>query len=700
MGSFNNIASGSTTWTVPATVAPGTTVLIEMWGAGGGGGGCGATANNTNGGGGGAGGGAYAKIQVTGLVAGNTMAYTVGARGTASVAADGVDGGASQFNNNSGGNTSTIIGANGGIKGLRSGQNGLGGAANGSGGGITSYGGGKGNNQNAAYGGGGGGASAGNANTGADATSRTGATAVNSGGSGGSGGTRNANGSNGVDPGGGGGGSGANNATTRRGGYGGNGSIRLSWTDYDPSVVKFRSKTHLNTSSTTCDPGEPAGAAENDILLLWVASAYDLTGTPTGWTLLYHTNFTSGNHTHFFWIRRGASAPVTEVAQGSSDYIEASITCWQYCATTGNPYSAVTNGTAVQLNPCDADPPSVNTTVNDTTVVALGMAWSDTTTGFTAPSGYTIREAGASGDDLMVASKYVASAGAEDPGSFSGGKATLNWTHAVTIALQGEQGTTLTVSECSHGHSTDAIALTQVHTLAVQESGHGLTNDAVALTQVHTLVVQESSHAHASDPVNLNVNLVVQESVHAHSTDPVTLTQVHTLAVQESIHSHTTDPVTVTTSGGADTQLIVSECGHGHSADIPTLTQAHTVAVQDSTHGHGTDAIALTQAHTLAVQDSAHAHTVDVLDLSQAHVLAVSECGHGMYADAVDLLQAHTVTVSECLHSHAAEVPTLTVFGGDTALFVMDAIHGPTPLIMASTGKLLKMITPTFYLEL
>lgn len=223
----NTYTSGSGTWPCPAGFNQAT---IEAWGAGGGGGG----SNNTTAGAGGGGGAAYARVVVTGLVPGNTYPYVIpagGAGGTANQ--DGTAGLGVTFNNNSGGNVSTIIGVNGGGGGLGGHQAGnkagLGGAANGT---LTSYKGGNGANNVSASVGGGAGAGAGNANAGADTSTQTGATGTNGGGTGGNGGSSKANGNNYQSaPGAGGGGAGnsGSGGRNRVGGTGASGQLVITW---------------------------------------------------------------------------------------------------------------------------------------------------------------------------------------------------------------------------------------------------------------------------------------------------------------------------------------------------------------------------------------------------------------------------------------------------------------------------------------
>lgn len=88
---------------------------------------------------------------------------------------------------------------------------------------------------------------------------------------------------------------------------------------------------------------------------------------------------------------------------------------------------------------------------------------------------------------------------------------------------QGAVVVDLLVDDATHAHSTDAIALTQVHVLTVADATHAQSTDAIALTQVHVLTVNDSTHAQ--------------------STDSIALTQTHVLTVDDALHSQSTDSI-------------------------------------------------------------------------------------------------------------------------------------------------------------
>lgn len=78
-------------------------------------------------------------------------------------------------------------------------------------------------------------------------------------------------------------------------------------------------------------------------------------------------------------------------------------------------------------------------------------------------------------------------------------------------------------------------------TLTVADASHEHTSDAVALTQVHNLTVADAAHDHTTENVTLTfgVTLTVADTSHAHSADTAVLTQVHVLVVSDTSHAHT-----------------------------------------------------------------------------------------------------------------------------------------------------------------
>lgn len=256
---------------------------------------------------------------------------------------------------------------------------------------------------------------------------------------------------------------------------------------------------------------------------------------------------------------------------------------------------------------------------------------------------------------------------------------------------------TLVVQEVMHGHTTDAIALTEHKTLSVNGADHAQEAEGpLTLVEEKTLAVNGADHAQtAEEPVLVEeagaIELTVSECLHGLSSDPVALTQVHslavagcdhalssdpfaltqahTLAVAETLHSLSTDALALT----QDYLLAVAESAHGLSSDSPLLTQAHILAVAEAAHSQTTDAIALSQAHQLAVAGSDHGLSSDPIALSQAHTLAVAGADHPLSSDPLSLTQAHILVVAGCDHPLASDPILLDV---SSMLDVQEASHG------------------------
>jgi len=192
--------------------------------------------------------------------------------------------------------------------------------------------------------------------------------------------------------------------------------------------------------------------------------------------------------------------------------------------------------------------------------------------------------------------------------------------------------TDLVISDASHAHSTDGVALTQTHLLAVADSGHGHTTDGVALTQDQQLAVADGTHAHAADSLALTQTheLAIGEATHGHLADNVALTQTHLLVIAESLHAHAADNLVLTGAG----DLVIADATHAHAADNLALTQTHLLVTAEALHGHAADNLVLVEGGTnLLIAEALHGHLADGVALTQTHLLAIAEALHGHLAD-------------------------------------------------------------------
>lgn len=202
-------------------------------------------------------------------------------------------------------------------------------------------------------------------------------------------------------------------------------------------------------AATSVTPAEPSGAAANDILFYWqvLETGYTSYSAPSGWTSLYSLTSTASD-VKLFWIRRTGSAPSYASSWTGSHYVEASVTCWSGCHTSGNPWfnaSAIANNARTSRNPCAANCPSVVTGTTNCIVVAFGMGWQgwNTAGGWTAPTNYTTAESCSafSQGDICCAYRSIATNTTEDPGAFGNAQSANNEVGEITVALMPPQTT-------------------------------------------------------------------------------------------------------------------------------------------------------------------------------------------------------------------------------------------------------------------
>jgi hypothetical protein len=212
------------------------------------------------------------------------------------------------------------------------------------------------------------------------------------------------------------------------------------------AAIAFRSKSfnYTGTSTTSLTVSEPAGAANNDILFMFVVANGNPTfSTPTGWTQVFtpYQTTTDKLAIGLYWIRRSSTAPTYTISWtgslGTYPWVEVGVTCWSGAITSGTPYEGLVKTTNYRAPPAYPDPSAVTTTVANTMVIAFGMTWSGWATTATPPTGYTIAEGGVNGanNDTAVAYKAVATVGTENPGAFTGLSNSTNWYDIVEAAL-------------------------------------------------------------------------------------------------------------------------------------------------------------------------------------------------------------------------------------------------------------------------
>lgn len=144
-----------------------------------------------------------------------------------------------------------------------------------------------------------------------------------------------------------------------------------------PSV---RSVSNWDAGASDFTLVEPAGAAENDILLIiaeydpttYVSPGFD---PPTGWTLLYnHENIVDNCYAWAAWIRRGASAPslaFTRTAGGGMNHAVVAMAAFSGVdPTLEDPWVDLTHNFEAAPK-TQVDHASITTTADDALVLFL-----------------------------------------------------------------------------------------------------------------------------------------------------------------------------------------------------------------------------------------------------------------------------------------------------------------------------------------
>jgi hypothetical protein len=255
-------------------------------------------------------------------------------------------------------------------------------------------------------------------------------------------------------------------------------------------------------------------------------------------------------------------------------------------------------------------------------------------------------------------------------------------THSHTVDnLALSVSTALLPSDSSHSHTADNLALVASTNLVVSETVHGHTVDNVVLglAGVANLIVADAAHAHTADTIALTLAsfVTVVDALHSHTADNLTTSTQSNLSLADAIHAHTVDNVTLGLAGV--TNLIVADSSHAHTVDNLTLTATAALIVNEATHAHTVDNVTLNTAGsvTLVPADAAHSHTADSVTLVVSSVLVVAEATHAHTVDNTVLTATTGITVAEARHTHTVDNLTLN-FNLSTNLVVAETSHSHT----------------------
>lgn len=150
-----------------------------------------------------------------------------------------------------------------------------------------------------------------------------------------------------------------------------------------------------------------------------------------------------------------------------------------------------------------------------------------------------------------------------------------------TDALGLAQHHVLGVSDVAHGHTSASLALTQHHMLGPADAVHGHTTEGLTLTphdpSGSSLTVSDATHGHAVNaPSGLAQHhvLVVAEAILRHTAEQVALEQHYLLAAAESVIQHAADQIAF---AGHSTTLRVRRTGREPATAAAGLRPVATV---------------------------------------------------------------------------------------------------------------------------
>lgn len=189
----------------------------------------------------------------------------------------------------------------------------------------------------------------------------------------------------------------------------------------------------------------PVGIAENDVNYVAVMGAdtadRDMAMSTSGYTELVEDYRNDNSDTNFAVYRKvmgvtpDSTAVYDAITHLSGQAVVAAFHCWRGCDTSA-PEDATTTTTGA-TNGGTPDPPSITTVTNGAVVLAIGGS-SEGDAVSNAPTNYeNLIDLQASQANIMIASRAIATADAEDPGTFAdvAGTGADSWA-AATVAIR------------------------------------------------------------------------------------------------------------------------------------------------------------------------------------------------------------------------------------------------------------------------
>ncbi len=410
------------------------------------------------------------------------------------------------------------------------------------------------------------------------------------------------------------------------------------------------SSTQDGTETVTL-PGTPQ---EGDIVVVVAASDQADGGTPVDISTSGYTKWLTGNNFPrgvIGWKRLGAS-PDSSVAIERTN--RAYNTCWAVQVWRGGD-SSQPDAALVTASGGSGDPnsPSITTTSDDALVLSFGLLDDDSATLNNPPTGYSnailqnANAAAGSSCTVMIASKEVATAGAENPGVWDTSHSDA-W-YAGTLALAIEASVALNGEDVEQAQEVSKPAIGHIHNLAgddvememrVTDLDWDALDSSYATIDDVTDITFDSAGAPSLTEQIGTVDLLAEDVEQSQEVTQPAVGQVHALqAADVEQNQEVTSPSIAQVHA-----LAADDVEQSGDVSSPTISQAHSLTAADAEQAQEVSAPALGQAHALVASDVEGAQEVTQPSVGQAHALLAADVEQGQELSSPNVGQSHDLT--------------------------------------------------------
>ncbi|QQS39286.1 glycosyltransferase [Candidatus Woesebacteria bacterium] len=236
------------------------------------------------------------------------------------------------------------------------------------------------------------------------------------------------------------------------------------------SAPVFRGESSSTfTTAASVVVNKPTGTVDNDIMLAIIYKENTAAVTaPSGWNYIDGETPTTDHDVIVYWKRASSEGSNYTWSWTGSTWSGGAIMSYSGAITTGDPVNTYSANSASSGQTLTAT--GVTTSVDNTTIVALGAHWNTGT--YSGPTGYTVR---ATPQSMRLSDKTQASAGATGDAVMTTSANSSSWTaHLVALKPAGTPGSRDAIDTVPSGLSKNISAVVDttnydVHLLFVDD---------------------------------------------------------------------------------------------------------------------------------------------------------------------------------------------------------------------------------------